>query len=123
MAPPRDRPLVLYDGACGFCRDWVARLRVWDRHAALDYLPLQDPQAESLTGRSRATLEEAAHVVLPSGEVLAGAVALRAICPYLPLGRLPGFVFRLPGVLPLAERVYRWIAWHRGPVGSRPHDR
>jgi predicted DCC family thiol-disulfide oxidoreductase YuxK len=123
MAPPRERPLVVYDGACGFCRDWVARLRVWDRHAALDYLPLQDSQAERLTGRSRVALEEAAHVVLPSGEVLAGAAALRAICPFLPLGWLPGLVFGFPGALPLAERVYRWIAWHRGPVGSRSRDR
>jgi len=123
MAPSRDRPIVVYDGSCGFCRDWVARLRIWDRHEALEYLPLQDPRAETLTGRSRAGLEQAAHVVLPSGDVLAGAAALRAICPYLPWGRLPALVFSMPGVLPLTERIYRWIAWHRGPVGSRQRDR
>lgn len=119
MADPRERPLVVYDGSCGFCRRWVSRLRRWDRDARLDYLALQDPAAERATGRPRSALELAAHAVLPSGEVLAGAAAFRAICAYLPAGAVPAALLRVPGILPLAEHVYRWIARTWGPVGSR----
>lgn len=112
-----DRPVVVYHDDCAFCRRWVARLRRWDRRERLEFLPLQDPRAAALTGRSRAALEQAAHVVLPSGEVLAGAAGFRALCPYLPAGVLPHVVLRIPGALPVAERVYRWIARRWGPVG------
>ena len=119
VAPPRSRPLVIYDGACGFCRRWVARLQRWDRKGRLDYLPLQDPRAEEVSGRRRAALADAAHVVLPSGETLAGAAAFRAVCAFLPGGAVPRAVLGLPGALSVAERVYRWIARRWGPVGAR----
>ena len=119
MAPPRDRPLVVYDGSCRLCRRLVSRLQAWDRRGALGYVALQDPRAEVLTGRPRATLASAVHVVLPAGTVLAGAAALRAVCPYLAWGWLPYVLLGVPGVMPLAERLYRGIARYRGPVGSR----
>ena len=119
MALPRDRPLVVYDGSCGFCRRWVTRLQAWDRHGRLDYLPLQDPEAETVTGHPRSALELAAHVVLPSGVVARGAAGFRALCLYLPWGRLPHALLSAPGALPLAERTYRWIARRWGPVGPR----
>jgi metal-sulfur cluster biosynthetic enzyme/predicted DCC family thiol-disulfide oxidoreductase YuxK len=119
VAPPRDRPLVIYDGTCGFCRGWIARLQGWDRQRRLDYLPLQDARAEELSGRSLSALGDAAHVVLPSGETLAGAAAFRAICAYLPGGVVPRAIFGLPGLPPLAEWAYRWIARRWGPAGAR----
>jgi predicted DCC family thiol-disulfide oxidoreductase YuxK len=123
MGPGADRPVVVYDGSCSFCRRWVARLQMWDRHGRLDYVTLQDRRAEVLTGRPRAVLKEAAHVVIPSGEVVQGAAAFRAICRYLPWGWLPGAVLGLPGMLPLAERMYRGIARRWGPVGAGPCHR
>jgi len=96
---------------------------MWDRYGRLDYVTLQDRRAESLTGRPRAELEQAAHVVLPSGEVVQGAAAFRAICRLLPWGRLPGALLGLPGMLPLADRTYRWIARRWGPVGACPRHR
>lgn len=104
---------MLYDAGCGFCRRWVGRLRRWDVHGRLDWLPLDDPRATVLSGRSRAELERAAHVVLPSGDVLAGAAAFRELCRFLPAGWLPLAALSLPGALPLAERCYRWIARRR----------
>jgi predicted DCC family thiol-disulfide oxidoreductase YuxK len=120
---PRNRPLVVYHGGCAFCRRWVARLRRWDRAGRLEFLPLQDERAPALTGVRRETLEHAAHVVLPSGAVLAGAEAFRALCAYLPGGTVPGLLLRIPGALPAADRVYRWVARRWGPVGDRPRDR
>ena len=39
--PPGQRPLLVYDGDCGFCRKWVRRwqLRTGDR---ADYAPYQE---------------------------------------------------------------------------------
>jgi len=115
---PRSRPLVVYHGDCAFCRRWVERLRRWDRAGRVDFLPLQDEHAPAITGMRRETLARAAHVVMPSGTVLAGAAAFRALCPFLPGGFLPHLVLRLPGMLPAAELAYRWIARRRGPVGA-----
>lgn len=115
-----DRPVVVYDASCDFCRRWVGHLKRWDRRDRLDFLPLQDPGAVVLTERPRADLERAAHVVFPGGVVLAGAVAFRELCCFLPGGWLPRAVLHLPGALPLAERTYRWIARRWGPVGGRP---
>jgi len=120
---PRSRPLVVYDARCGFCLRWVGRLRRWDRRNVIEFLPLQDERALLLTGVGRDALQQAAHVVLPSGEVLAGAAAFQALCPFLPGGSLPHVLLSVPGALPVAERVYRWIARRWGPVGGRPGAR
>ena len=118
MPTPRSRPVVVYDGQCGFCRRWIERLRRWDRSGRLEFLPLQDATAPVVTGLRRDVLERAVHVVLPWGDVKAGAAAVRALCPFLPGGFLPHRILGLPGVLPLAERAYRWIAGRWGPVGA-----
>jgi lipase maturation factor 1 len=123
VAPPRDRPLVIYDGDCPFCRRWTGRLRRWDRERRLDYLALQDPRAEEVSGRPRRALEQAAHVVLPSGDVLEGAAGFRAICAFLPGGGVLHAMLGIPGALPVAERLYEWISWRWGPVGVRGRDR
>ena len=39
-SPPQARPLLLYDGDCGFCRLWVSRWRgITGEH--VDYEPFQ----------------------------------------------------------------------------------
>jgi len=114
-----DRPLVVYDDRCAFCRRWVRRLGTWDRRGRLDFLSLQDERATAVTARPRAVLEQAAHVVLPDGTVLAGAAAFRALCRFLPGGWLPRALLGVPGALPLAERMYGWVARRWGPVGAR----
>jgi predicted DCC family thiol-disulfide oxidoreductase YuxK len=113
---------VVYHDGCAFCRRWVDRLRRWDRAHRLEFLPLQDERAAALTGRCREVLERSAHVVLPSGTVLAGARAFRALCPFLPGGLLPRLLLSIPGALPVADWCYRWIARRWGAVGARAGD-
>ena len=116
-------PLLIYDGRCGFCRRWVARLKRWDRADRIRLLPLQDETAPAVASVPRETLEQAAHVVLPTGAVLAGARAFRALCRYLPGGWLPRAVLSLPGALAASDYVYRWIARTWGPTGARDRGR
>jgi predicted DCC family thiol-disulfide oxidoreductase YuxK len=111
-------PVVIYNEACSFCRRWAEHLRRWDRAGRVALLPLQDDRAPALAGRPRSALEQAVHVVLPTGEVAAGAAALRALCPFLPGGWLVRLALAVPGALPVAERVYFYVARRWGPVGS-----
>lgn len=118
----RTRPVVVYDGACGFCRKWILRLKRWDRNDRLDLVPLQDDEAPRITGKPRGELERAAHVVLPEGGVYAGARAFRALCRYLPGGVVIRLLLSLPGALWIADHIYDWIARRWGPVGGPPRE-
>lgn len=115
-AAAADRPTLVYDGSCGFCRRWVERVQRWDRRSAVQYVPLQAPEAPALTGRPRAALERAAHLIRPDGSVYAGAAAVRELFRYLPGGSVPRLLFRLPGMMGVAERTYAWVARTWGPV-------
>jgi predicted DCC family thiol-disulfide oxidoreductase YuxK len=109
-------PVLIYDADCAFCARWVQRLRHWDHKHRVTYLPLRDDRALGVSGRERQKLQGAAHFVRPDGAVFAGAAAARELFAFLPLGSLPRIVMSLPGVMPIATRVYAWIARRYGPV-------
>jgi len=118
-----DRPLVLFDGRCGFCRDWSRRLARWDGRGRLRQVPYQERhRLAGVPALSDAELEEALHVVLPDGRVERGARAVIALLPWLRGGRVLALVARIPGAALVADHAYRWVArrrHHLGPVGDR----
>jgi len=115
-------PLVLYDGRCGFCRDWSRRLARWDRAGRLRQLPSQERHAiADLPALPDATLDEALHVILPDGRVAIGARGIIALLPWLPGGRLLGWIARIPGAADLADAVYGAVARRRHSL-DRPGD-
>lgn len=114
------RPVLLYDGDCAFCREWVARIRRWDHRASIELLPSQDRRARSdLPSLSDAELERALHLVLPDGRVLAGGAAIPEIARRLRGGALLRLPFLLPGVPLLTGWLYRRIAERRHRLGCR----
>jgi predicted DCC family thiol-disulfide oxidoreductase YuxK len=116
-----NRPVLLYDGDCGFCRRWVRRLQRWDRHKAIEYVAAADRGAVvGLPPLSDAALDRAMHLVTSDGRVHPGARALPALLPLLPGGRLLMPLMRVPGVQPLADRVYAWAAARRHRFGCGP---
>lgn len=110
------QPVLIFDGSCGFCRRWVARVRKLDRHQRIELLPLQDESAPQVSGRDRSQLERAMHLVRPDGAVFAGAAAARELFRYLPGGFVVGAICAIPGVMPVAEHAYAWVARRWGPV-------
>jgi predicted DCC family thiol-disulfide oxidoreductase YuxK len=114
------RPVLLYDGTCGFCRTWIDRLRRWDRAGRIDYVPYQQRAVVAgLPPIGDDALDRAAHLVAPDGSVCAGARAMPMLLGYLPGGSLLRPFFRVPGVPWLADRVYAWVAANRHRLGGR----
>ena len=112
------RPVLLFDGQCGFCRQWVARLHRWDRRGAIQTLPgAERGMLPGLPSIADASLDRAMQFVTPDGRVFPGARALPVLLPYLPGGRLLALFFWIPGVQAIADRLYAWISARRHRFG------
>jgi predicted DCC family thiol-disulfide oxidoreductase YuxK len=128
---PPARPLLVFDGDCGFCRTWVARWRgrVGEH---VDFEPFQAAGARFPTIQ-RASFRRAVQLLLPDGEVYDGAEAVfrtLALAPGDTGGRRWLAAYHgIPGARPVFEWGYRWVADHR-PALTRishflvgpPHD-
>ena len=116
------RPLLLYDGQCGFCLASVTRLRVLDvfgQVAVRDFhvepdLPGLHPDLSAARCRSEMVLLE------PGGRLTGGFDAFRRLCVRLPwLWPLAPLVF-MPGARWVGTRIYRWVATHRYLLHRNP---
>ena len=75
---PPSRPLLIYDGHCGFCLWWLARwrARIGDR---IDYAPSQEV-AQQFPTLPRERYARSVQLVEPDGTVYEGAeAAFRAV--------------------------------------------
>ena len=108
-----ERATLIYDGECGFCRQTVALISTWDREHRLTLIPFQEQARVAAFRIPLPALAAAMHLVLPDGRVLAGADAAADLLRLLPGKRWIAHLFALPGVLPVARRVYGWIARQR----------
>ena len=114
VASPPPRPLLIFDGGCGFCRRWVAR---WQRAVgdAVDYRPFQDDEVKSKYPEiPRADLEKAIHLVSPDGSVCRGAeAAFRSLAAGGAERWMLWAYAHLPGFAPVSEFLYGQVASHR----------
>jgi predicted DCC family thiol-disulfide oxidoreductase YuxK len=106
-------PTLIYDGECGICQQAVALVRRWDREHVLRFVPFQDAVAVAGFGIALPALAAAMHLVLPDGRVYPGADAVPELLRLFPGKRWLAPVFRIPGVLPVARRIYARIAIRR----------
>jgi DCC1-like thiol-disulfide oxidoreductase len=96
-----ERPVLLYDAGCRFCR-WSARLVVKaDRHERLAFLPLSDPAAAPFLERLHEPERLASWRVVRRDGSMVGYGWIR--------GRLP-------------DAVYGIVAQHRGRLGRLVPD-
>jgi predicted DCC family thiol-disulfide oxidoreductase YuxK len=111
-----ERPVLLYDRDCGFCRWSLGPVLRWDRARRLRLVALQSPEAEQLLpGMSQDRRFASAHLVLPNGEVHSGGDALAPLLRLLPRGA--PLAVGAEALVPVSRRVYDWIARHRVLLG------
>lgn len=114
--------ILVFDGECGFCRrsvDWILER---DREGRIQPVPFQSERVDrEFRGISRSAFERAMHLFSPKGGVWSGARAGEQILRLLPRWRWIAPFFRIPGVLWVAERVYRLVADHRHRLGCGDH--
>jgi predicted DCC family thiol-disulfide oxidoreductase YuxK len=108
-----DRPTLVFDGTCGFCRDTVRLVARWDRAGRLVLVPFQDAGQVAALGLAPPAVAAALHLVLPDGRVFAGADAVAELLRLLPGLGWAARAFAIPGVRPVARRVYAWVARRR----------
>ena len=106
------RPLLIYDGECGFCVWWV---RYWQQltGAAVRYAPYQAVGAQFPNIAPQA-FRRAVQYVAADGRVASGAEASLLALAHAPgKAHWLGLYRRLPGFAWLAERSYAAIASRR----------
>lgn len=105
---------MIYDGNCGFCISQVERIRRLDVLGQFELLPSQTPDLlERFPQLAGHDLDSALRLVAPDGRVFVGAEAVYEIAKRLPRFRAVAWVYRLPLVRPIAERIYAWVARRR----------
>ena len=86
------RPLLLFDGDCGFCRFWVARWLVMVRDQ-VDCAPAQQ-EASRFPQIAEEAWKRSLQLVTPEGAVYGGAEAVFRTLAYAPARRWMLAVYR-----------------------------
>jgi len=112
----------VYDGTCTVCTRLATVLRKWDRQQQIEVVP---SQAAGVTARfpwipARA-YAEALQLIGPDGQTWQGAAAIEELLEILPKGRLASWIFKIPFVRTIADRIYRWFARNRYRLGCGEH--
>jgi predicted DCC family thiol-disulfide oxidoreductase YuxK len=106
--------IVLYDDECPMCTFQMKVLSWLDWFHALALVPLSDPRAQEIAPQlTREDLMEAIHCVTPERKIYRGARAIRFVGMRLPLLVPVALFLWLPGVIWIAEIVYRWVSRNR----------
>ena len=111
-AAGRDRHLILWDGACGFCRRCVDWVQAHDTHGRFAAMPYQEVPSPPMTPEMRAACARAVHVIESDGHVLRGGRACMFILRALGW-RVTGTIGALPPFVWAVEAAYRYVSTHR----------
>jgi len=111
-AAGEQRPLLIFDGDCGFCRKWITR---WQSMTGdqIDYAPYQEV-GEQFPKISQDEFVTAVQLVDTDGQIFNGAEAV-----FRTLAKVPGkgwgwwLYQHVPGFAPVSRTVYRFVAGHR----------
>jgi predicted DCC family thiol-disulfide oxidoreductase YuxK len=107
-----ERPLLIFDGKCGFCRIWI---QYWEQitGTSIEYAPSQEVGARYPQIPPK-NYGQSVQLVMPEGDVISGARAV-----FTTLKCAPGMTWLLwvydhvPGFAPATELAYRLIAANR----------
>ena len=107
---------LLYDADCGFCRWTAERIRAWDRHRVLRFVPIQSAEGEAMLGDMDPHRKMASwHLVDEDGTVHSAGAGVYPLFRLLPAGAPLSLLAR---AFPSStERFYRLVAANRERLG------
>lgn len=108
------KPVLVYDGECGFCRAWVGYARTVAQ-GAVSYAPYQEV-ADRFAQVPREEFAQAVQLMFPDGTRYAAAHAVFRLLAESPKRRHRMWLWlykRMPGFSPVSEWVYRLVARNR----------
>ena len=106
--------LVLYDQACPLCTFQMRVLTWLDWCNCLALVPLSSPRAQSAAQSLGAEeLRAAIHCITREGRIHRGARCIRFVGMRLPALVPVGLFLWIPGVIQIAEIIYRWVSRNR----------
>jgi lipase maturation factor 1 len=109
---PPEKPLLIFDGDCHFCRRWIERWRELTG-SAIDYAPFQEA-GERFPEIRREDFEQAFHFIAKDGTVFRGAEAVfRSLGTVRRRRWLLLCYEHVPGFPAITETAYRVIARNR----------
>jgi lipase maturation factor 1 len=107
-----DRPTFLYDGDCGFCRQWIDRFERMTG-SGIVYRSYQEAGG-AFPQISRERLEQSVHLIDESGKVTSGAEAVFRVLSTVPgKDRWLKLYQGVPGFRAASEFAYKRVANHR----------
>ncbi len=110
------KPIVIFDGECGFCRGWI---ETWRQSTGerVDFVAFQDV-TDPFRGISREEFRRTIHLFQSHG-VATGADAVFSLLAYTTTKRHWKWLYdHVFGFAWISEVVYQWIAARR-PFASR----
>ena len=109
-----ERPVIIYDGDCGFCRRQIERIARWSQPGTFEYLPWQAPEAaERFPQLTNASLESGLRIITADGRTYVAGDALHQVARRMPGVRWIAWLYELPGLGQLARFGYRLVAKNR----------
>ena len=117
VARAPDRPLVIYDGDCGFCRLWIAR---WMQRTG-DRVRYETSQAVGALYPEipPSSFAKSVQLVLPDGRSFSGAEAVARLLAIPAESGVFLWAYRnVPGAAQIAELAYRTVAGHRSAAAA-----
>ena len=106
------KPLLIFDGDCGFCRFYV---EYWRRMTgdSVDYAPFQKT-AQDFPEIPIENFQRSVQLIEPSGAVSSAAEAVFRLVALVPGYGWPLWMYRkVPGFAAVSENAYRTVAGHR----------
>ncbi|MEM9704761.1 MAG: DUF393 domain-containing protein [Pseudomonadota bacterium] len=108
MANPDTKKLTVYfDGACPLCRREIGFYQRQDGADAIDWLDVSSGARDLGSDLSCEAALKRFHVRTPNGDLMSGARGFAALWRALPKFSLVGRLAALPGVVHIAEFLYR----------------
>lgn len=112
----------MYDGNCRMCTRIVDLVREWDARSEIEITPSQAPGIQArFPWISEQRYAESMQLIGADRRTWQGAAAVEQLLTILPRGRWIAWIFRVPFVRALADRVYRWVARNRYRLGCGEH--